>query len=61
MKSFEFSVYCGLSINSIRNKIKDCKNKRHVQQVAFSTYHDMITQVCFTCESVRTSIKSGEI
>ncbi len=41
----------------LRNVISCCQEDEHVQQVAFSTYHDSLTQVCFNCGKVRTSIK----
>jgi hypothetical protein len=40
----------------VRNHIRNCEGK-HVQQVIFSTYMDTLTQVCFTCGKVRSSIK----
>ena len=44
-----------LVINDIRIIIQLCEKHKHVQQVAYSTYHDSLTQVCFTCDKVRTS------
>jgi len=41
----------------LRAKISACSEKDHVQQVAYSTYHDGITQICFTCEEVNTNIE----
>ena len=40
----------------IRNCIQTCEKKKHLQQVAFSTFHDCLTQVCFTCNVCRTSL-----
>ena len=34
-----------------------CQEKNHIQQVAFSTYHNCLTQICFTCKKIRTSMK----
>ncbi|KKM20579.1 hypothetical protein LCGC14_1644130, partial [marine sediment metagenome] len=31
------------SQESVRNVIKQCQNENHVQQVAYSTYHDCLT------------------
>ena len=45
----------------IRGCIQTCQKKKHIQQVAFSTYHNALTQVCFTCEAVRTSINYNEV
>lgn len=40
----------------VREHIKLCQRKNHKQQVAYTTYHDALTQLCFTCKSVRTSL-----
>lgn len=45
----------------IKGCIQTCQKKGHIQQVAYSTYHNAITQICFTCECVRTSIDHNEI
>lgn len=45
----------------VESAIKMCQNKNHIQQVAFSTYHNALTQICFTCDKVRTSIFKGDI
>lgn len=42
---------------SIREMIRDCSEQDHVQQVAYSTYHDALTQICFDCQTVRTNIE----
>ena len=41
----------------VRNAIKNCQEKNHIQQVAYSTYHDALTQICFTCRKIRTNIE----
>jgi len=40
----------------VREEIQTCSDGGHVQQVAYSTYHDALTQVCFSCKTVRTSM-----
>jgi hypothetical protein len=40
----------------IKKDIKRCEGN-HIQQVAYSSYHDALTQVCFGCGKVRTSLK----
>lgn len=30
---------------------------RHTQQVCYSTFHSAITQVCFVCKKIRSTIK----
>lgn len=49
------------SQESVRNVIKQCQNENHVQQVAYSTYHDCLTQICFNCKEIRTSMKPENI
>ena len=50
-----FEVFEYEGIHGVRNAIKLCQDIKHVQQVAYSTYHDCLTQVCFTCKTIRTS------
>jgi len=40
----------------VRKKIKNCEG-RHSQQVAYSTFHDALTQICFGCKKIRTNLK----
>ena len=44
----------------LKKLIQDCQKENHVQQVAFSTYHNALTQICFTCGKVRTSMKEDD-
>ena len=53
----EFKVVKENHIDFIRTDIKKCQKRNHVQQVAYSTYHDCLTQICFSCEVIRTNIK----
>jgi hypothetical protein len=48
------------SQESVKKMIKNCEG-RHVQQVAYSSYHDALTQVCFGCNKVRTSLTKFDI
>jgi len=48
-----------MSQNEMKKAIKSCEGK-HIQQVAYSSYHDALTQVCFGCRKVRTSLKGVE-
>lgn len=48
-----------ISVEEVRKHIKHCEGK-HVQQIAYSSYHDALTQVCFTCNKVRTNLKDGK-
>lgn len=45
------------TIEEIRTHIQDCEGK-HSQQVAYSSFHDALTQVCFGCKKVRSTIKT---
>ena len=33
-----------------------CCEGEHIQQVVYSTYHKALTQICFSCKKVRTSL-----
>lgn len=43
------------TIQDVLDHVKMCEGK-HRQQVAFSSYHTALTQVCFDCEKVRTNL-----
>ena len=47
-----------LSQEGVRHhiQIQDCEGK-HTQQAIYSTFHDALTQVCFGCKIVRSTIK----
>ncbi len=56
--TFEYEL---MSDEEIRNHIRNCEGK-HVQQVAFSTYMDCITQICYTERKIRSGITwSGNV
>ena len=40
----------------VHNHIKDCEG-RHTQQAIYSTFHDALTQICFGCKKIRSTIK----
>lgn len=40
----------------VRKHIRECE-KKHIQQVAYSTFHDGLTQICFGCRKIRSNIK----
>ena len=48
------------TIKDVHKEIIKCEGK-HPQQVSFSTFHNALTQVCFGCRKVRSSIKIYEI
>lgn len=41
----------------VEHSIEHCQEQNHIQQVAYSTYHGALTQICFTCKKIRTSIQ----
>ena len=46
--------------DSIEENIKKCEGK-HIQQVLFSTYHHALTQICFGCKKIRTTLKKEDL
>lgn len=40
----------------VRKHIQECEGK-HTQQAIYSTFHDALTQVCYGCLKVRTTIR----
>jgi hypothetical protein len=54
MVDFKLTKY---SKSKVETEIKKCNSLGHFQQVAYSVHGDGLTQICFVCEKVRTSIK----
>lgn len=56
-------VYLGDDILFLQELIASCEGK-HVQQVSYSTHHKALTQLCFGCKKIRTTMpmtsKSGD-
>jgi len=52
----EFEYEFISSMKKLREKIQECEGK-HKQQIAYSSYHDSLTQVCFDCKKVRSNIR----
>jgi hypothetical protein len=40
----------------IRLSVKSCESKHHLHQVVFSTFHNCLTHICFTCNICQTSL-----
>ncbi len=40
----------------VRKHVQECEGK-HTQQDISSTFHDALTQVCFGCKKIRSTIK----
>ena len=51
--TFEFEHYN--TQEEVRKHIQNCEGF-HRQQVAYSTFHDALTQICYVCKKVRSSI-----
>jgi hypothetical protein len=43
-------------IEDLVKQIKECEG-RHTQQAIFSTFHSALTQVCFGCKRIRSTMK----
>ena len=52
---FELEIY--KTNDEVFGHIANCEGK-HTQQVVYSTYHKGITQICFGCKKIRTTIKN---
>ena len=47
--------YCPTQ-EEVRKHIQECEGK-HTQQAVYSTFHDALTQICYGCKKVRSTIK----
>ena len=59
-KSKFFNCEYSLSNRKLKSIIKRCEGK-HVQQIAYSSYHDSLTQICFGCRKIRTTMKESQV
>jgi hypothetical protein len=44
------------TVEEVRKHIQQCEG-HHTQQAIYSTFHDALTQVCFGCKTVRSTIR----
>lgn len=44
------------TVEEVRRHIQECEG-RHTQQAIYSTFHDALTQVCFGCKTIRSTIQ----
>jgi hypothetical protein len=51
---FEYE-YCETQ-EEVRKHIQNCEG-RHTQQAVYSTFHDALTQVCYTCLKIRSNLR----
>jgi hypothetical protein len=58
-KLFRFERF---PLEYVQTFIRNCEGNKHIQQVAYSSYQEAFTQICFTCEKVRSNLqeKKGE-
>ncbi len=42
-------------MEDVRKHIQECEGK-HTQQAIYSTFHDALTQVCYGCKVIRTTL-----
>ena len=54
MKNFNYEYV--EKMEDVRKHIQNCEGK-HTQQAIYSTFHDALTQVCFGCRKIRSTIK----
>jgi len=47
------------NLNTVIMYIEKCEGK-HIQQVVYSTYHKALTQICFGCKKIRSTIEIEE-
>ena len=59
MNSITFTYEYIPKQEDVRKHIQDCEG-RHTQQAIYSTFHDALTQVCFGCKVIRSTIKRNE-
>ena len=44
------------TMEEVRKHIQACEGN-HTQQAIYSTFHNALTQVCFGCQKIRSTIK----
>ena len=54
MMMFEYEHI--VSQEEVRKHIQECEGK-HTQQAIYSTFHDALTQICFGCGTIRSSLR----
>lgn len=56
----KFNLFNEKDFDIIRDHIKYCQIRDHKQQVAYSTFHDSLTQICFTCQKIVSNLHFEE-
>lgn len=44
------------TMEEVRQAVQECEG-HHSQQIAYSSFHDCLTQVCFGCRKIRSNKK----
>lgn len=60
-KSHKLEVRHYILISKLHEQIQRCKNAGDLQVVSYSAHYGALTQVCFTCGMVRTTIRDEQI
>jgi len=47
------------TMEEVRKHIQECEGQ-HTQQAIYSTFHDALTQICYGCMKIRTTIFVSE-
>ena len=55
--TFQYEYY--KTQEEVRKHIQKCEGN-HTQQAIYSTFHDALTQVCYGCKKVRSTIRMSE-
>ena len=56
----KFDVEFLMTNSHVEECIKMCEGA-HLQQVCYSTYHKALTQICFGCRIIRTTVDEKEV
>ena len=56
MNKIQFDYEYVPNKEDLMNQIDECEGV-HTQQAIYSTFHSALTQVCFGCQRVRSTIK----
>lgn len=59
-EEIKLNLWSCASTAEIEELVSKCEGK-HIQQVVYSTHHKGMTQICFGCMTVNTSIPMGVI
>ena len=55
--NMNFKKKSNLDRPHVFKNIRMCENMKYFQQVAYSTYGEVLTQICFDCKTIRTTRK----